>query len=374
MITARTYAAATVALVGLFVGAAHAADRTPTIGRVLETADAVVVGAVPYGTVADISYSFALVPERVLKGSLKPGVALEVRYDARSVSMKGTGEVNGYYGLWFLKRDAAKGYTIVPPGQQSLPLEFVYYPLPRRDADVSASPAGASVAEQVLSVLAGAVDAVEPGQSFRQLSDGVLRCIGVVGSREVLLQWSRSELSHRRALGLVGLVMLEDAAALARAASEFESWDDSYLRIRFGIVASSYRNPDPDGVRVLGELATRETSLKNLKMDALRALRSIHTKDALPYLAKFLESEDAELRGQAVAGFTYFVNNWPIETPAAIVGMAFTRPVANAPYRTVETDRYNSLGRFENAAEERAASEFWKNWWAEHKATLSTEP
>jgi hypothetical protein len=92
---------------------------------------------------------------------------------------------------------------------------------------------------------------------------------------------------------------------------------------------------------------------------------------ALPYLAKLLDSQDAELRAQAVAGFTLFVRNLPIETPAAVVGMAVSKPVASAPYRTPDTDKYSSWVGFERAEDEQSAVGFWRNWWTTHREELA---
>ncbi|MCC7175954.1 MAG: hypothetical protein IT159_12225 [Bryobacterales bacterium] len=347
------------------------AARTPAIERLLESSDAVVIGEVTYGTSLNGMYSFTLVPDRILKGNLKPRVALQINYNARAIVIKGSTEVSGQYGLWFLARDKAGSFALRPPKQQSLPLEFVYYALPKQSPAANEEPEEVTVAERVFRELANAVEVSEKGQRFNLLADGILRCVGITGSREALERWSGSSSSHLRVLGLTGLIMLEDPLALDRSRDVIASLDDTYLRNHFFAAISAYRNPDPVGVRAIGEMATEESAAKDLQIDGAQALRSIHTKEALPYLAKLLDSKDPHLRGQAVAGFTYFVNNWPIETQAAVVGMAFTRPVANTPYRTVETERHSSMGSFERAEDEQAAVQFWKNWWAEHQQELS---
>jgi hypothetical protein len=334
------------------------------------------VGEVSYGTAIDGDNSFTLVPLYALKGDLKPGVAVVVTYRVRAIPIRGRGEFGGEFGLWFLTRAATGGYTLVAPDQQSPPLEYAYYPLPRTARERPAVPPGTSLVEEIFQHLALSAQSVGRGMTFWHLAKGALSCVDSSAPksvRETLEAWSRSSSPNMVTLGLTGLVTIGDAGALARSQQALPVIKESEPQLlgHYADAVFAYRNPDPDGVQALGEMATAEEPLtKGLQRAAVIALRAIHSKDTLSHLAKVLDSPEPELRGAAVAGFTLFVNNSPIETPGAVVGMAFTRPVANAPYRTADTDRYNSMGRFERAEDEQAAVQFWKTWWAENKVKL----
>jgi len=355
------------------VAAADSTCAATLIERVLEKADAVVVAEVPYGTFVNTEYSFTLVVQRSLKGDLKPGVAVPAHYSARGGTIKGRGEFSSQFGLWFLAVSSNGEWSVLSPRERLWPLEFAYYPLSKRVETQPWDPKNASVVDRVFLELASSIDLTEPGQAFRHLADGALRCVGAPGSSrlvDVLQRWSRSTSVNLTTLGLTGLVMLGDTGALVRSASLLAVIKESQIVDMFHSVVSAYRSPNPEGVRALGDMATADSGIAKLAFQAACALRSIHTKETLPYLAKLLDSQDAELRAQAVAGFTLFTRNLPIETPAAVAGMAVSRPVTEAPYRTLDTDRYSNWGRFERAEDEQAAVGFWKSWWESHRTAL----
>jgi hypothetical protein len=343
------------------------------IERVLGKADSVVVGEISHSTFLNADYSFTLVVRRSLKGDLKPGVAVPVHYNAIAGTIKGNGEFSGQFGLWFLAAGSDGEWSVLSPRERPSPLQFAYYPLSKRVEAQPWDPKETSVVDRVFLELASSIDLTEPGQTFQFLADGALRCVGTPASSgltDVLLRWSRSASANLTTLGLTGLVMLEDTAALVRSAGLLAVIKESQIADRFRSAVSASRSPNPEGVRALGDMATADSGIPKLAADAAYALRSIHTKESLPYLAKLLDSQDAELRAQAVAGFTLFARNLPIETPAAVVGMAVSRPVADAPYKTPDTDRYSNWGRFERTEDEQAAVGFWKSWWASHRAVL----
>ncbi len=340
--------------------------------RVLEKSDCVVVGEVVHGTYEGSVYSFTLVVYRSLRGDLKPGLAVPVSYNV-GVPGGGRGEFHGQFGLWFLANDKSGGLRVVPGWLQPAPFEFSYYPLPRRGSETFGYSADSPLLDKVFSELAQASESAEPGQVFYQLANGVLRCVGTPAStsvRETLERWSHSASANLFTLGLAGLIALEDADALQRSQNMLSTIKQSQLAGPFSSAVSDYRSSNPEGVKALGEMVAEEAGILGLRSAAAFSLRSIHSRESLPYLAKLLDSQDAKLRGDAVAGFTFFVNDLPVMTPGVVAGMAWTKPVGKAPYKTPETDRFGSTGSFERPSDAEAYAQFWKTWWAQNKAKL----
>ena len=366
----------------------------------LENVDLVVVGEVASGAAADGSYSFTLVPNRVLKGDLKPGVGIPVTYNGTGgvVLKGGGGEFSGDFGLWFLARDKAGQWRLLSASSGQSPLfPYAYYTLSRSARPDSEEGKELSVADRVFREVALALDiaveSAEPGKNFRQsgggveivgppekalwhLAGGVLACVGDPASplvKGALDRWSRSQSPDLRTMGLIGLVRVEGPAGLARARAELPTVESSQLAPIFVEQVLAYRSPDPQGVRILGEMATEKTGVQGLQRAAAQALRAIHTRESLPYLAKLLDSQDSETREHAVAGFTFFALSLPVMTPAVVVSRAWGTPTGETPYRTSEMDRYLHSGRFEHPEDEQPTIQFWKGWWETHRVEL-TQP
>ena len=351
----------------------------------LDKVDSVVVGEVSHGTVVNGSYSLTLMVHRVLKGDLKAGVAIPVRYEATSIPMRGSGQAEyGYFGMWFLASDKGGGWRLIPPlAVQPLPLQFVYYPLPKTTPEQLWDPERSLLVERLFVELAYAVDSVErdqtfhvkgvvPDPTFKHLAEGALQCIDTpsgTGFKGTLDRWSRSSLPNLSTLGITGLIRLGDPAALGRSLAMFPTIKQSQIRGRFVGAVGGYRDSSAEGLLVLGDMATRESEIEGLQAEAAYALRSIHTREALPYLAKLLDSRDAELRQQGVVGFSSFVTNWKGETPGTLNSTTSTKPT-NAPFRTADTDRYTTLGGFDRPGDEEPYVTFWKAWWVQHEPEL----
>ncbi len=338
----------------------------------LKTVDFVVVGEVSYAAFADASYSMILVVHRSLKGDLKPGAVVPVADKSKGYRLAGREGLRGQFGLWFLTRNKGE-LTLMPPGGRAEVIDFAYYPVPRLGPELPGQLDESPLVDKVFVELARAVESPEPIEIFRHLASGVLSFAGDPVSqvaRDAFDRWSRSASPDLVTLGLTALVGKENSAALARSLGFLATVRDSRIPAMFTGSVSAYRNPEPEGIRALGEMATEEAGIPGLRSSAAYSLRSIHTRESLPYLAKLLDSQDAELLGDAVTGFTFFVNNFPVMTPEVVRSMSWSKPVASAAYRTPETARYSSPGRFENAGDAEPYVQFWKSWWAQNKAKL----
>ena len=115
-------------------------------------------------------------------------------------------------------------------------------------------------------------------------------------------------------------------------------------------------------MRRLGKLATNKDTVPELRVAAGGALARLHTKEALPYLAKMLDSPNITMRTYAVGGLAMFANNVPVggHEPAA----------GEWPYRTEGTIRHSVMSERAVAENEAFYVGFWKDWWSEHRGDL----
>ncbi len=163
-----------------------------------------------------------------------------------------------------------------------------------------------------------------------------------------------------RAAGMEALLGQGNVSGLA----ELEANQNAFLALPFSTVfpmtlKQYYRNPDPAGIAILGKIAQSSPN-PTLVDAALGALAVIHTKDTLPYLASFLDSQNLELLKYATGGLASFANGIPIgkHTPTS------------SPYLTSDTIAHSCMSVECIAARPSYYRDFWKQWWAEHRAQL----
>jgi len=87
----------------------------------------------------------------------------------------------------------------------------------------------------------------------------------------------------------------------------------------------------------LTSLANIALPSSQLREPAVRALSSIHSRDARPFLASLLTSTDSGERMRGVFGLASFANGCPIETDDNVATMDYLRCHQPSVYRTKDT-------------------------------------
>ena len=129
-----------------------------------------------------------------------------------------------------------------------------------------------------------------------------------------------------------------------------------------------YFNGNVAGLRVLAELVGRKQPVPRLRQCAAFALRNVHSRESLPYLASLLDSEDGEVRYEGVAGLAPYANSGfvPGERPLTVDGVVQARHATQA--RTAATEaNFPALETFRQ--DERSVIEFWREWARAYAAT-----
>jgi hypothetical protein len=221
-------------------------------------------------------------------------------------------------------------------------------------------------------------------KAFLEAADAVARGISIDTSRvsdlgmglasesvgEAMRLMAASDQPVIKAQGIAWLVNQGDVPALG----ELEKYarDPGNPPGPFGSALANYRNPDITGVHILGRIAlSADIRDGSTRQCAARALRSIHTREAVPYLAELLKSPDALVRELAVSGLTEHVKGVRItaDGPERIeaIDEAFNPGRQGGAERLAEED-FLHIGTFPNAAEETRLIGAWTSWWESRKA------
>lgn len=340
---------------------AAAALRADTIQALSSGVDAVVVGEVTGGYRNGPTATLTLRSDRALKGDFKPGALVNVVWNT-AYPATGTEELPSVYGMWFLRAAGPSQWQLVPPRARA-PLGLACYPLPSGSAPPSYG-AAVSVPDAIMLELVAALVQLKPGASFYQVATAIIDSTpSPVTSASVQLL-SQSGNLEIQAVGVTSLLRQRNVLGLQVLAAHPEITAVTMLQAQAGFAVSAFRDPAPQAVQLLGEIATSPRSPQGLQEAAGEALSTIHTKEALPFLAALLDSQDPKLRHQAVAGFSMFVESLPVVTFERVADMSWLRPQGPTPYRTADTDRYSASRGAEPVDQQPAYVAFWRSWWA----------
>jgi hypothetical protein len=347
---------AAICLAGAFglVSAANLTDR----------ADAVVVGEVISGQSVASYVLLTIRADRVLKGNVVGGTVISVEWD-RPPANATPSQLSGNYGMWFLRVGGAAPWTLLPANASNvrLPLGLACYPVQKGSLPSVSAPAGSPPADLVALELATSTEQLSSTSvQFYYSAKGLLSTPASATVSSVHARLSQSTDLQVQSVGLIGRLQQGDAAALAELPQTPEAFRKLALNLEMAAAIRNFRNPTPSAVQSLGRLATSSTAARPVVLSSADALRAIHTKDSLPFLVSLLDSSDAEIRHQGLAGLSMFVENLPVQTPEMVPAMTWLKQQGPAPYRTADTDRYSA--KFgEPSGRQAEYVTFWKSWW-----------
>jgi hypothetical protein len=114
-------------------------------------------------------------------------------------------------------------------------------------------------------------------------------------------------------------------------------------------------------------MANDPSSASDLRAAIVWALKAMHTKESISFLASLLSSKDASERMNAVIGISSFANGCPAQTPANVASMEYMHFRNPSPYRTPETIAAFAFGPVTSEREAELV-DFWTGWWNQNKA------
>jgi len=185
--------------------------------------------------------------------------------------------------------------------------------------------------------------------------------------RRLFRQYADSSRPWLKAIGLAELVKREDVPTLLRLEKEMATLSRVPQAKRIIYMFDWIRDPNPETIAALGKLASSKSGIEGLNLAAARALRAMHTRETLPYLAALLDSKYPDMRAEGVLGLGFFANGVPIVRAEGMPGLDFLNKREATKYTTKETTEY--FGFDPSRPDEFVA--FWKGWWLRHRAELS---
>jgi hypothetical protein len=343
-----------------------------------QSADLIIVGQ---GT-ADIqagvpAANLVLQVSRVLKGDQSiVGSVLSVTWTPHVgglVALVGMREGSAVNGLWFLQ-GSSETWSLMPVLQGAASLSDTCYPVPSGPiTGIYSYGATASLADKIVSELAAAVEANNGYNTQLTALNYLMDQLDSPISRVFYQHMSTSPIVQHRVVGLSGLIRAGDLSALtssASAAQEFEGYplEDGIL---LNSIQYEFRTTDATSVAVLGQISVDSaTPSLVFREAAAHALASIHTIDALPYLATLLADPDVKLRVEGIGGLGAFANGLQVQTTANTPSLAGLQLSASSPYRTSATIANFAQGEQAIELNEAAYLTFWRTWWSDHRASL----
>jgi hypothetical protein len=369
----------------------------PNLAKRIESADAIVVAKILSGTTlaagSQVSSDIVLQINLVFKGDLIPGSAIAAHLTGRGYfvmpNARQSAIAEKLYGIWFLSL-ATRPFTVVSRDGNFGELNLAPVILP---ADAPAGRTGDTPASSVANALVAALQwmaathgaqlnpqAEHTGTSeerrlaslslnqFRNLTED-FQTLSPSTTFGRYRQFAIEQSVPLRAVGIQGLIAANDPEGVKHAAAE---WNDLAAAADVSPIINSlmgYSNAsDADAVRALGTLALREPMPEFLRQNVVYALRTIHTKEALPTLVALLDNKEERIRPYALSGLCLFVRNAPTVTAESVPSMAWLQSRKPTPLLNPETESHCLVGGAPNGATDvDAYARFWKSWWSEHR-------
>jgi hypothetical protein len=326
--------------------------------QLTQTADLIVVGTADAGIQSAGILNFTIQVSRVIQGDLLPGISIQVSWPSTDPA-----SATNANGLWFLKRSSG-GWSVLPlqSGFATFRNTFVAMPtgaLP----DAYAYDSSASLSDKVASEISAAIE----GGAQHELWTGSLDQLNSPVIQILYRRMSALSSPPKKIFGLAGLIRSGDADALTSAIESLPalSGNTTERGMLLQSIRNEFRASDAKSVATLGQAAVNSTLPSDLREVAAFALRGIHTKDALPYLASLLNDPDPQLQAEAVGGLASFANGLPIQTSGGVPSLSFLQMPAHAPYKTEETVAHFAMGPAAIAQ-----LSFWKSWWTQNRTML----
>lgn len=338
-----------------------------------EEAELIVVGSAEDGVVTQQGVRYTIRVVRTLKGDATTGSAFPVDVAIRKDPRLGPPPSSIPCGIWML-RSADGGWSVLKRGMEVGASSF-HYPLPSCAAAPDAALEALTVTDKVAVELASALHVPGADKSgllrslFRELNPGETPLV-----RELSLQWRSSPSDDIRTVGLAWGIVLHEPEALSSAAREMSKLAHGGLGSVLITALHEYANLDATGIGALGQI-TQMTDLNQgnallIRKAAAKALRRLHTREALPHLYALLD--DSELRENAIAGFSYFRMGVPPFLPGVNPDEALQRVAPkwlHDPANQAERPMIR-LDPIREPAEEQALAQLWKQWFQQNRGAL----
>ena len=360
-------------LIGVF-GFCHdlEAAHGTTLQDACRLAASVIVGTVETVVVSSSPAKITIRVDRVVSGPVAANSIISATWPGSIVAARMT--PRRHRAVWFLSTASPSGWEIMPIGGPNAPLfasALAISPLTSNEVTLVAPKA---CIESVLtflnegaSFIAGSLPHLTAMEMLLQEDPPLLSAAAPV-LREIVAAHRQSAYIDLQVLAISVGIKRQDVQAIAQLRAELPAILKSKVLHHLALALVAWRSADPESLAVLGGLAMSSTE-DPLRRSAADALMMIHTKTAVPQLAKLLDSKDAGIRGAGIRGLSMFVKGVPVLTPANVQTMQFLKEAPNE-FLDEGIARYVSINNV--ALENEGEFIFgWKLWLNRHVNKLT---
>lgn len=353
---------------GLAAGNASAipAENKGHIATLVDAADIIVIGTARSSALTASGARYSLFVSKYIKGDAGSS-ALTMDVPVSRDPRMGDPRAGIDCAIWFLRKNEQDWIAMQSGGLPGI--WGFYYSAPSCDISIDAQ---RSPLDTVISILGSAVEASQGKDFSASLLFRGVRAEDSHLARELASRFRQSPYENVQLLGLAMAILQGDSTALTGLQERSKVLMNALKRNTADIATAvgAYTGADPRGIEALGRIAEDRANPLVLCRAAAYALRNIHTRETIPYLARLLD--DTDLRHIAVSGFVYYKLKLPVlggESRPDIVVEKATREYAMSNPDPVERQAMR-LGPVEDPAESQRIADYWKSWFQGNQALL----
>lgn len=351
--------------------AAHQVLGAADLRYVSSLAAAVVVGTVQNRTETADKVSFNLVVQRALKGGdLAAGTVLVThpwRYRGILLTPAKTTTAQSS-GIWFLT-PSNPGWDVLPVGGQDGIFTNLFLPANVSGIRQYTYDDSISVTEKVV---------YEMGDGIKEKGGDVLSQMHLLdyastpATNKVLKDLLQHSSASVRSGALAALLMNSRPGTLQALVQNWPTFSDEVSQFWvLHALEQGFRDTSPASVAQLIAIAQDNASPPKLRAAAIYALRSIHTKETLPFFATLLSSADTNDQMDAVVAISSFANGCPPQTRSNLASMEYMMFENPSVFRNESTIANFAVGSPAEKQKLPTLVKFWTDWWARNQAALT---
>lgn len=330
------------------------------LNDLIPRADVIVVGAVKKRVESPTHISFDIHVEQILKGNSGKSIHISQEWPRKGVVFPAVATVEfTAHGIWFLRATSSSEWEALQTGGPPGIFPNLYYPVAERPlSERYQYSVDAPLMDKLILELAAA-------QSKSSFLDAVWG-MDSPAIRRVFTEDMNSADREIQCTGLVGLIARGQDGVIGELVQRWPVLKrEPSARLILAALRNDFVDQSPESIRQLAVIAADRSAEVDLRGAAAQALVNVHNKEALPFLASFLESTSSVERMKAAFGFWSFANGCP-SWPGGVLtnGDYLARCVNPSVYKTKET--IVAFGWPPGPADSAKTVAYWRTWWKAH--------
>jgi hypothetical protein len=377
----RTWLSVLVAVCAVFAMCIYATAQEGLfdVGDLDRLSSIIVVGTISAGSNGNLS----LVVDKVIKAPSAVGEYLTVEW---TPSTKPGCDVSAptapVHGLWFLQKEKDGNYAFARflNSQRCHPSQPNYEtPAGPLNQDLSYTTTDSVEYKLAVELASAILNSPTPPKAV-QLYPGIFEGLDSTKAQNIYQVLANSGNSSAQMIGDLSLIRSGSSAGVDLLASSTQQIMQTPLAnaaLKEGNTAATYKDllaraiagvhvRAAHTVSVLAQLANEKSTDISVRRAASRALRNIHTAQAVVAMAPLINDPDPMISTYAISTLSCFANAVPVLNDA-VPGHNINLNV-DGPYKTAETLEHFVIGPMGDSASVNKA--YWEQWWQTNQMSI----